>query len=182
MQPIHLAIGVVEGLVTGALLVFLSQVEPGAVIGIRLSANADAAKAKTSRNPGTAARPVKVVAIVAVLALVCGSVLSWFASAYPDGLEWSMLKTAGVEELEASGSLHRSLGDLQQKTAFLPDYGFKASADAGDTAADAEPAWPAVDSGTTLSGIVGGVMTLAIAGLAGLLLYLPKRKKRLLAE
>ncbi len=146
MQPIHLAIGIVEGLVTGALLVFLNQVEPGVVTGIRLPV------------PGQtppAALPKKTLAIVAVLALVCVGGLSWFASANPDGLEWSVFKTAGVEELEATGGLHASLGDLQDKTAFLPDY-----------------------DGTTLSGLVGGTMTLALAGLAGLLLYLPKRRKR----
>jgi cobalt/nickel transport system permease protein len=182
MQPIHLAIGIVEGLVTGALLVFLSQVEPGVVTGIRLPAVSDAASTTIPGKSRGTAPPVKALAIVAVMALVCGGVLSWFASSYPDGLEWSIFNTAGVEELEVSGGIHQTLGDFQEKTSFLPDYGYNASADTGDSAGDASQAWPAVDSGTTLSGIVGGVMTLALAGLAGLLLYLPKRKKRLLAE
>jgi len=52
----------------------------------------------------------------------------------------------------------------------LPDYGFKAapaenkSAEHG--AVTPEP-WPAVKTGTSVSGIVGGTLTLALAALIG---------------
>jgi hypothetical protein len=58
------------------------------------------------------------------------------------------------------------LAKFQEKTAFLPDYGFKKS---GEPAERAEP-WPAVNAGTSVSGIVGGLITLAVAGLIGYIL------------
>jgi cobalt/nickel transport system permease protein len=83
MQPIHLAIGLVEGLVTAAVLVFMQKVQPEAVTGLHAGP-----AAKTGL-------PKKAIVIIAVLALVCGGALSWFASASPDGLQWSLMKAAG---------------------------------------------------------------------------------------
>jgi cobalt/nickel transport system permease protein len=165
MQPIHLAIGAVEGLITAALLVFLHRVQPEAVTGL------NAARAG-------AGLPKKAIAIVAALALVCAGALSWFASTHPDGLEWSIFKTTGMEELTAPAGIHRSLDEVQQATAFLPDYGLKAAAQQGEPEQAEEAAWPAVDAGTSLAGVLGSVITLALAGLVGLLLYLPRRRKR----
>ena len=165
MQPIHLAIGVVEGLITAAVLVFLKSVQPESVTGLQPVATGSG-------------MPKKAIAIVAALALVCGGALSWFASAYPDGLEWSMIKTAGTAELESTSGVHEALGQVQESTAFMPDYAFKASEPASGEAQEAEAPWPAVDAGTSVAGIVGGGATLAIAGLIGLLLYLPKRRKK----
>jgi cobalt/nickel transport system permease protein len=122
--------------------------------------------------------PTKAIAIVAVLALVCGGMLSWFASTYPDGLEWSMFKTAGVEELESTEGLHEALGKVQESTAFLPDYGFKVAEPAGGATEEAEPTWPAVSGGTSLAGVVGSAITLALAGLIGFVLYWSKRRRK----
>ncbi len=163
MQPIHLAIGAVEGLITAAVLVFLNRVQPEAITGL-----------PETRAAGSGF-PKKAVAVMAVLALVVGGALSWFASAYPDGLEWSMIRTAGTAELEASGAVYDTLGSVQQSTSFLPDYGFK---DGPAEGADVEARWPAVDAGTSVAGIVGSAVTLALAGLIGLLLYLPRRRKK----
>ena len=82
-----------------------------------------------------------------LLALVIGGVVSLFASGYPDGLEWSMEKVAGTTELTASGGVYQIAEKLQSMTAFLPDYAFKAS----DSAA-----------GTSVSGIAGGIVVLAV--------------------
>jgi len=62
MQPIHLAIGLAEGLVTAAVL--------GLVYGV--------------------ASTRKVAIAFALIALFTGGVLSQFASERPDGLEWSI--------------------------------------------------------------------------------------------
>lgn len=167
MQPIHLAIGVVEGLITAAVLVFLHRVQPESITGLNGS------------QPAVAGFPKKAIAIVAALALVVGGAMSWFASAYPDGLEWSMIKTAGTAELEAGSAIHDTLGSVQEATAFMPDYGFKASAEGA--AEEKAAQWPAVDAGTSVAGLVGSIATLAIAGLVGVLLYLPKRRKKQLA-
>ena len=166
MQPIHLAIGVVEGLVTAAVVGFVANARPE----ILAMASGGTAPAGVSLR--------KVLAGLAVAAVLTGGVLSWFASAYPDGLEWSMAGVSGKEELEApEHGIHETLSSLQHKTAFLPDYGFRsaepeaaAGSEAPGAAAEAAPAWPAVDAGTSVSGLVGGALTLLLAGLAGLLL------------
>ncbi|MBE0618371.1 MAG: energy-coupling factor ABC transporter permease [Proteobacteria bacterium] len=155
MQPIHLGIGIVEGLVTAAVVNFVWKAQPEIL-----------ARAAVHR-PLTGV-PVKNVLVgLAVVALVTGAGLSWFASANPDGLEWSMAKVSGKEELESEEKLHHTLGALQEKTAFLPDYGFKAAAEAQPheeaPAEEGAPAWPAVDPGTSVSGIVGGFLTLVVA-------------------
>jgi cobalt/nickel transport system permease protein len=157
MQPIHLAIGIVEGLVTAAVIAFVWKARP------------EVMERAARHQPIGQVAMKKVLVGLGAAALVTGGVLSWFASTNPDGLEWSMFKVSGKEELEAGSAVHEGLGALQEKTAFLPDYGFKKP---GHEAAAEEgaPAWPAPDAGTTTSGIVGGILTLLVAVAIGWLL------------
>lgn len=133
MQPIHLAIGLVEGLITAAVLVFVYEARPEIL----------------TEHTGKAGRMSRkaAVAVLAVLALVIGGAVSLFASGNPDGLEWSMEKVAGTAELAAEGGIYQAAERIQEITAFLPDYAFKYS----DSAA-----------GTSFSGIAGGVIVLAV--------------------
>lgn len=160
MQPIHLAIGFIEGLITTAVVTFVWQARPEVL---------EASSRKTSLR-GIPMK--KVLTGLALAAVVTGGVFSWFASSYPDGLEWSMARTSGAEELEApEGGIHAALSALQEKSAFLPDYGFrKAPANETETAAGEPAHWPAVDPGTSVSGLVGGSLTLVLAGMAGMLI------------
>ncbi len=156
MQPIHLAIGVVEGLVTAAVVGFVWRARPEVL---------DLDRGMAAGTGGM--RPVLLGLLVA--ALLAGGGVSWFASTHPDGLEWAMFRTAGTGELEAPpDGVHGALARAQETTALLPDYGFKAGAAEG--AAEKEPAWPAVEAGTSVSGLVGGALTLAVAFLIGWLL------------
>jgi len=155
MQPIHLAIGLVEGFVTAAVVIFVWRARPEILCS------------PAERRPVGMYSLRPVLLGLAGAAAVTGAALSWFASANPDGLEWSMFRAAGTEELTSpSNSVHHSLATIQDKTAFLPDYTFK-TRDAED-AAEAEPSWPTVDPGTSVSGLVGGALTLVVAVLIGL--------------
>ncbi|MFA6091493.1 MAG: energy-coupling factor ABC transporter permease [Elusimicrobiota bacterium] len=167
MQPIHLAIGLVEGLVTAGVVSFATAARP------------EILTAAAERTP--LGGSVKKAALgIAGAAILIGTGLSWFASADPDGLEWAMLRTSGQEALESRGKLRGVLASWQEKTAFLPDYSFKKDVSAAEAVlagkAAAEPgaggksAWPAVDSGTSAAGLVGGVMTLLLAALIGIAL------------
>jgi len=167
MQPIHLAIGVVEGLVTAAVVGFVWKARPeiiekaasGEVLG-RISVK-------------------KVLAGLAIVAVITGGVFSWFASAYPDGLEWSMANTSGKEELEAPEGIHQTLAAIQEKIAFLPDYSFKVQEqETSANAVETEEAWPAVDAGTSVSGLVGGAMTLLLAGMIGFCINMIKKRNK----
>lgn len=149
MQPIHLAIGIVEGLATAAVVAFVARARPEAL---------DIGMASKFPDQNRRLRPVLVGLLVA--AVMLGGVGSWFASTHPDGLEWSIAKVTGKEEFTGAGDgVHGALAAVQEKTAFLPDYGFR-EAGAGPNA------------GTSISGIVGGGLTLALAGLIGFVVKL----------
>lgn len=137
MQPIHLAIGFVEGLITAAVLCFVHEARPELLWGI-----GDSEHEKEGRIPFR-----RTVSILAVLAVLIGGGLSLFASANPDGLEWAMGKVAGTTELEAAGGVYDIVASIQEKTALLPDYALKGSESA---------------AGTSLSGIVGAAVVVVV--------------------
>ncbi|BBB89465.1 MAG TPA: energy-coupling factor ABC transporter permease [Methylomusa anaerophila] len=161
MQPIHLAIGLVEGLITAAVVGFIYKESP------------DILK-KAAESVRLESTPTKRVFVgLLILAVVTAGAFSWFASSNPDGLEWAIFNTSGEEELAAPAGIHKVLAELQEKIAFLPDYNFKqseppssqpASAEAKN---EAEPAWPAVDTGTSVAGIIGALLTLLLAYFVG---------------
>lgn len=158
MQPIHLAIGIVEGLVTAAVVIFIWKARP------ELIESAETPEQISIKN---------VLIGLAAATVFTGCILSWFASANPDGLEWAMFRTSGKEELHTPGnSVHSSLAELQEKTAFLPDYSFK-----NQDSEEVSEAWPSVNSGTSVSGLVGGTLTLITMLLLGFVLK--KRNRRL---
>ncbi|NTV90177.1 MAG: cobalamin biosynthesis protein CbiM [Clostridiales bacterium] len=127
MQPIHLVIGLVEGVVTAAVLTFVWRARPEIL-------------ERTAEGRGLEGISVrKVIIVLALASLIVGGLLSWFASANPDGLEWSLFMAAGSEIPEAS---------------FPADY-----------------------SGTTLTGLSGGVMTVLLAVAAGVSIRLFGRMK-----
>jgi cobalt/nickel transport system permease protein len=167
MQPIHLAIGVVEGMVTAAVVSFVYKARPEVLTGV------------AGAQP-TGDRPVRNLLIVFLAAaLLTGGFFSWFASEHPDGLEWSIAKVTGKEEVEtARDELHDTTATIQEKTSFLPDYSFKKPENAEAPAAvvktgGASAAGETVEDGrlgTTVSGIIGAVITLGMALIAGFLL------------
>ncbi|MDR3078322.1 MAG: energy-coupling factor ABC transporter permease [Planctomycetota bacterium] len=154
MQPIHLAIGAVEGLATWAVATHVWRVRP------ELLEAAPAARQPTANR--------SLILSLAAATLVAGCLLSWLASPLPDGLEWSLERANAEESQTAREGIHSALADLQEKTSLLPDYGFPAGDDAGE-AGEKEEAWPAVEAGTSLSGLLGAVLTCGLAMSAGLL-------------
>ena len=148
MQPIHLAIGLVEGLISAAVLIFVYESRPEMLQEM----NETAAEVKGRLSLKT------TVLIMAAVALVTGGVLSLFASSHPDGLEWSLFGNAdegynenmGLDEEDygVQSGLADAAQSVQDTTAFLPDYAF----------ADNDSA-----AGTTVSGIVGSVMVAGVA-------------------
>lgn len=168
MQPIHLAIGLTEGLATAAVVAFIHRARPDLI-----------AVDKAAAGRAGAGFPTRVVAIFAALALATGGLLSWFASSHPDGLEWSIEKLTGKGEIEADDAIHRAFARAQQRLAPMPDYKFAqtehpATTPPGDAAP--EEAWPAVDAGTSTAGVLGGAGTLVLVMTVGLALR-PRRAR-----
>lgn len=137
MQPIHLVIGMVEGLITAAVLCFIYDARPE----LLCNSESDFGK-KQGRFTYR-----QTIAIIVVAVALMGGALSLFASENPDGLEWAMEKVAGTSELISDGEIYDKADDIQTTTAILPDYAIKDS----DSAV-----------GTTLSGLVGGAVVIAV--------------------
>ena len=144
---LHLAIGLVEGLITSAVLLFVYESRPELLQCI------EPAEGESSKRSLKA-----VIAILAVVALVVGGGLSLLASSNPDGLEWALFGNAeegyaenmGLDEDDfgVSSKAADTAGAIQEKTSFLPDYAFADN----DTPV-----------GTTVSGIVGSALVAGVA-------------------
>ncbi len=147
MLPIHFAIGIVEGIATFFVLSYVRQVQPG-ILHIHEE------KWHPSRH---------ILATFAVAAMLIGGVVSLYASSCPDGLEWSITKATGKEELnQKDGGIQKFLGTIQEKLAFLPDYSFKRYSK--------EESKYSEEIGTSASGLIGALMVFTLAGFAGLIL------------
>ena len=147
MQPIHLAIGVVEGLVTAAVLTFVWKAQPEIL---------------QPMNAGKTSGKKVIIAILVATALV-GGVVSWFASANPDGLEWSIARVSGQDELENSNAVQEAASNAQERIAPLPDY---ALPDGNECL------------GTSVSGIVGGAVTIGVLVAAGWVISRVKKRSQ----
>jgi len=162
MQPIHLAIGIVEGLVTVAVVTFVYQARPEIL--------------RTARE----ARPIgeypvrAIVMAFLIAAIFMGGVVSWFASKNPDGLEWAIARVTGKEELKGpEQGLHGALAAVQAATAFLPDYTFRKPAGAGTEGPKREDEQNKKEGnrvGTSTAGIIGTLLTLVLAFGCGFIL------------
>ena len=155
MQPIHLAIGLVEGLVTAAILSFVWKLRPEL-----LEAGRDQAHPTRINN--------KPLIAFAVLALLVAGCLSLLASGYPDGLEWSIANVTGSTELQAADTLHQQAAAVQANTALLPDYDYAAG----------EGALP----GVTAAGLLGCCLTVTLALGSGALVRLVKKRRKAAAQ
>jgi cobalt/nickel transport system permease protein len=169
MQSIHLAIGIVEGLVTASLIGFVYRTRPEILEA-----------AKGSDDKSISIRPVLTTLII--IAAITGGMLSWFASANPDGLERSTALSSGNDSFQSPDSrIHALFSMVQEKIAFLPDYNFRKDHTKGSAKSEKtevkEDVWPSASAGTSVSGLLGGAMSLALAGLIGFGIRIFRRKK-----
>ncbi len=155
MQSIHLAIGVVEGVATALVIAFIYRARPETLENV-------------SRVKPTAKRPLRsLLATLLAAAALTGGVLSWFASDAPDGLEWSIARiTESAGFPHAQDPEHKALETIQSKTALhsgvtMPE---------GKRGHPEETASPVEERiGKSLSGLIGGAITLAVCFLVGIL-------------
>ncbi|GAB0056186.1 Cobalt/nickel transport system permease protein [Candidatus Magnetaquicoccaceae bacterium FCR-1] len=158
MGSIHLAIGLVEGAITVAVVELLLKARPDWPL---------TRQTQTPRGWG------KLPVAVGLAALLTGGVLSWFASASPDGLEWSVARLTGkAESLDGNSAFHHMAARIQASLAPMPDYAFRPASDAPEE--KSEKGWGTPDGASSLAGIAGGLLTLLILGL---LVGIPQRRK-----
>lgn len=148
MQPIHLAIGLIEGLITAAVLCFVYEARPELIREVNLEDGKISGKYSLKTT----------IIILAIVVAIIGGGLSLLASGNPDGLEWSLFgnsdagysQNMGLDEDDygISSSVADTAATIQESTAFLPDYAFANS----DSAA-----------GTTVSGLLGSAIVAGVA-------------------
>lgn len=151
MQPIHLAIGIVEGVITGIVVNYIYSQNPAMIYANTEDKQSDS-NSKSTR--------YRVIMSLVVVTVIVGSGVSLLASSNPDGLEWAIAKTTN-EELESESKLAQNIIEFQENVALMPDYQLKDS--------------QSETLGTSLSGIVGSLLTLVAALGIGLII----KKKRL---
>jgi len=149
MQPVHLAIGIGEGVITAAVLCFVYKACPEIITG---------AASRTAIKAGVVMKNVLITLIA--ITLLTGGVLTMFASAYPDGLEWSVEKTAPYAEFETNNFVMQKAEQVQQVTAFMPGYTLE----------------HAGVMGTSVAGITGSMITLLFTGGAMFMIFAAKKK------
>jgi cobalt/nickel transport system permease protein len=160
MLGVHFLVGLIEGLITVAVLGYLQQVRPDIVMGslpgrVRLSRKA-------------------MLATLIVFTVAIGAGLSLLASGMPDGLEWSYAERPDQPEFESAVANEDPrvvvVEDFQSKYSPLPDYSIRTSrlGEAPEPEVEAAAGW------TSFAGVVGSAFTMAFIWLAAWIL----RKKR----
>lgn len=153
MQPIHLAIGVVEGIVTALVVSFIYRARP------------DILDTELNVSPSGNIPIRSLFAFFFVATVLIGGILSWFASEHPDGLEWSIEKITGSPDISSPDlKTHETLQKVQDKTSLLPDYALSEKTGHHENER----------VGKSLSGIIGGILTLFVCMLIAFVL----RRKR----
>lgn len=160
MQPIHLVIGIIEGIVTGAVLNFVWINRPEIFFDFK-------DRAEKNRVP------IKKLAVCFfVLALIIGGVISLFASNNPDGLEWAIGKTLGDELLNGNEILYNKLSIIQDKISIFPDYTFKIK----------DRSYILENLGTIVAGISGVIITSLIVMTCGCLIRKKKKYNKVVVD
>ncbi|MBN1391203.1 MAG: energy-coupling factor ABC transporter permease [Sedimentisphaerales bacterium] len=157
MLGVHLLVGLVEGLITVAVLGYLQQVRPDIVI------DSLPGKARLSRKA--------VLVTLAIFTIVIGAGLSLFACGFPDGLEWSYAERPDHPDFKSAvenpDQRIVAVDDFQSRYSPMPDYSVRTSK-LGET--PSEEVESAALGWTSFAGVVGSALTMAFVWLAAKIL------------
>ena len=156
MLGVHLLVGLVEGLVTIAVLGYIQQVRPDIVADnlqgkVRLSKKA-------------------VLITLTVFALITAGGVSLFACGFPDGLEWSYAERPDQPDFEPVVSNDSAaivkVDDFQSRYSLLPDYSIRGS----ESGTAAEPKVSAAAGWRSFAGVFGSITTMFVIWLTAWIL------------
>lgn len=146
MLGVHLLVGLIEGIITVAVLGYLQQVRPDVAV---------------DSLPGKVRLSKKAVLVTLVLFTVTiGAGLSLVASDKPDGLEWSYAERPDQPDFEPlitekGNSTITAVDDFHAKYSLLPDYSIRNSSSEQDPMT-LSAGW------TSFAGVVGAGLTMAV--------------------
>lgn len=133
---IHLGIGIIEGVITAALLVYLRKVRPDIIDGSVISDRSD--------------KKIFFATVITAV-LVTGVCFSLLASDKPDGLEYTIAGgESGVASIENDSEIIAAAGDLQDRISPLPDYSLRESGETDERA----KGW------TSFAAVAGSIITM----------------------
>jgi len=162
MLGVHLLVGLVEGLITVAVLGYLQQVRPDIVV------DSLPGKVRLSRKA--------VLATLLIFTIIIGAGISLLASDKPDGLEWSYAERPDQPDFESiisnDSPTVEAADEFQARFSLLPDYSLRSSV-IGDTVenhVEASAGW------TSFAGVVGSAVTMVLIWLIARVL---RKKERL---
>jgi cobalt/nickel transport system permease protein len=151
MLGVHFLAGIVEGLITAAVLAYIMEVRPA----ILMPQPENSRQAMSMRG---------VYISMVLLTLIAGGMLSLAASDKPDGLEWSYAERPDNPDFEPvvknDSKLIENVDRLHGEYAPMPDYTIRASS-ASETASGA---W------TSFAGVAGAFVTMLLVWLAAKLI------------
>lgn len=110
MLTVHLAIGLLEGLISGTIIALVAKREPALL------------ESNTLRGKPLRLNQKRALVGFAVASLLIGGIFSLLSSERPDGLEWSVEKSLTEEPLAYTSEVQQSADTLQQSIAIAPDY------------------------------------------------------------
>ena len=150
MITVHSIIGIIEGVITVAVVSYLKQVSPEI-----FSTITESSKPLVTKKPYIA---------IAALTLITAAVFSLFASSLPDGLEWSYSERPTQPEfspmIENNHPAVTKAEHIQAQLSPLPDYSIRTS----DSSIKASAGW------TSFAGVTGSIITMAVIWLCGRLI------------
>jgi len=149
MAGVHLLVGVMEGLITVAILSYLTAVRPDLIEGMT--------------GEGMFSRKTAILSLV-VITVITAAGFSLLASSKPDGLEWSYLERPEQPDFKPlianDDPRIKSADELHSKIALMPDY----------TTRGASEEHPVSAGWTSLAGIVGSMVCMGLIWLSAKLL------------
>ena len=146
MQPIHLAIGLAEGIATLGVVSFIWNARPEIL-------------ARTINERAHGNMPARNIFFVLLAAtILIGGIFTGYASKHPDGLEWSIEKITGNPKLENHAQpLHNTLEKIQDETSLMADDVLKKTS-------------LSEKSTTSIAGLLGGAIVMVLSIFIGIIL------------
>lgn len=145
MLGVHLVIGLMEGVITAAVLCYLKQVRPTVLADV------------STDRPRLSRKGVYIT--LAIATIITAGALSLLADENPDGLEWSYAHRPDNPNFQPmvtnDSKTAEAVDDFHAKLSPMPDYSLR-----GKTA----PGW------TSFAGVVGSIITVSVVWLIGHLL------------
>jgi cobalt/nickel transport system permease protein len=149
MTGVHLLVGLIEGLITTAVLAYIRQVRADIITAC------PAGRVRLSR-------PIFLITLL-IAVIIIGAGISLLASEMPDGLEWSYADRPNQPEFEPIVSNRRDViaaaDKLQDRFSLMPDYTRRSAAGESVSAA-----W------TSFAAVFGSLVTMLFIWLAAVLI------------